>query len=154
MERASTLHSILHARDGQLPPRALYEFGQPLLEQLMTLTAERDDGLAPLLTTADILVEPAGNTWRLTPRPAHWGTEPDAVVAYGELLLAILEAQGATHGNRLADIARRCRNHDAATLAEAHTLFERAINRRIYSVLLLVLAAALLALYLHYHGSL
>lgn len=152
---ATTLATILQARGGnEIPPRALQEFQQPLLEQLMRLTAERDDGLAPLLTPDDILVDTTAKTWSLTLRPTAWGTERESVAAYGELLLAILEAQGATHGNRLADIARRCRNHDAATLADAHTLFERAINRRIYSVLLLVLAAALLALYLHYHGSL
>ncbi len=151
MEHASTLHSILHARDGQLPPRALYEFGQPLLEQLMTLTAERDDGLAPLLTTADILVEPAGNTWRLTPRPAHWGTEPDAVVAYGRLLIDLEETKMAPSGGRLAAVARRCLDHEAVTFAQAHTLFERSINRRLFTVLLLVLAGALVVLYLHAH---
>ena len=149
---ATTLATILQARDGtQIPPRALQEFQQPLLEQLMRLTAGRDDGLAPLLTPDDILVDATAKTWSLTLRPTAWGTEREAVAAYGELLLAILKAKGETHGNSLADIAHSCRNHDAETLADAHTLFERAINRKIYSLLLLVLAAALVILYLHYH---
>ena len=153
MEHATTLAAILKARGGnEIPPRALHGFQQPLLEQLMRLTAERDDGLAPLLTPDDILVDATVTPWLLTPRPTCWGAEREAVAAYGNLLLNILKAQGTTHGNNLADIARSCRNHEAETLADAHNLFERSINRRIYTVLLLVLAAALVALYLHYHS--
>lgn len=141
--KASLDHILSTRGESTISPRVIALLQQPLVEQLMTLTAQDDSALAPLATARDITVDGR----EITVQPSRRGSEEECVVAYGTMLLEVLEHTPTWRYRRLRAVAAQCAAGQLRTLAQVHLMLERNVNRVLFTLLLVVIITCLLVLF-------